>query len=125
MIAAKAHVISVVDDDPSLLKSLGRLLRAHGFEAHLFSSAESFLKADRDEKASCLVLDIHLGGISGIELQHELGRREYRIPVVIMTGKDAEATEQAARNAGCSAYLAKPFTTESLMDAISVALRAA
>ena len=122
---SKTPVVCVVDDDPSFLGSLGRLLRANGFEAHLFSSAESFLEADVEEKASCLVLDVQLGGISGIELQRELGRREYRIPVIIMTGKHAEATEQAARNAGCSAYLAKPFTTESLMDAISVALRAA
>ena len=119
---ATSHTILVVDDDPSLLQGLGRLLSANDFEAHLFSSAESFLEAARGVKASCLVLDIQLPGISGIELQRELARRGHEIPVIFMTGNGAEATERAARKAGCVAYLAKPFKMEALIEAIRKAL---
>jgi CheY-like chemotaxis protein len=120
-ILAIPTVIFVVDDDPSLLKSVGRSLRAHGYEARTFPSAEAFQAVERSE-ASCLVLDIHLGGTSGIELQRELARSGSSIPVVFITGNDNEATERAAKEAGCIAYLAKPFTTKALMDAVNKAL---
>jgi FixJ family two-component response regulator len=111
-------VISVVDDDPSFLKSVGRLLRANGFEARLFSSAEEFLEAGQSD-ATCLVLDIQLGEISGIELQRNLLRSGSAIPVVFITANDSEAVQRAARDVGCIGYLTKPFPPNALIDAIS------
>jgi FixJ family two-component response regulator len=113
-------VIFVVDDDPSLLKSVGRLLRANGLEAQLFSSAEALLEAGHSE-ATCLVLDIQLGGISGIELQRKLLRSGYTIPVVFITANDSEAAQRAAKEVGCVGYLTKPFAPKALMDAVSKA----
>jgi FixJ family two-component response regulator len=84
---AKTNAIFVIDDDPSFLKSVGRALSAQGFEARLFSSAESFQQTDQGE-ASCLVLDIQLGGMSGIDLRRELVRSGSQIPVVFITAND-------------------------------------
>ena len=114
-------VIFVVDDDPDMLRSLARLLKAHGFETRAFPSAEAFLAQADQADATCLILDIQLGGVSGIELRRELSRSGSPVPVVFITANDNEATERAAIEAGCVAFLSKPFTARALLDAVGKA----
>jgi FixJ family two-component response regulator len=108
------NTVFVVDDDGSMLQSIGRLLRQHGFEAILFNSAEAFERHGNIERALCVVLDINLSDGSGIDLRRSLG-----VPnVVFMTGNDRHETRMAAIEVGCIAYLTKPFSAKSLIDAI-------
>ena len=114
-------IVFVVDDDPSVLRGLQRLLKAHGFDAKLFDSAESFLLHAQVDEALCLVLDINLTGKSGIELRRELTAAGSSVPVIFMTANDSTATCRAAQDAGCIAYLPKPFSAQLLMEALRLA----
>src|SRR6202045_4014583 len=118
---ARSTVVIVVDDDASLLKSVARLLAHHGISSRTFASAEALLESDSVQTATCLLLDIHLGGISGIELQRRLAASGSKCPVIFMTGNDDEATRNDAVDVGCIAYLRKPFARDVLMDAIGKA----
>ena len=120
----ESKAIYVVDDDPSILKGTGRLLRALGFGVETFSSAEDFLARANPMDAMCLVLDIHLSGASGIDLQRQLSRAGSTVPVIFVTGKDSDTTRKAAMQAGCTAYLPKPFSANALLDGINRALGA-
>jgi FixJ family two-component response regulator len=113
------HTIAVVEDDPSMLRGLIRLLSAHGFRVQRFTSAESFLDDIATCEAKCLVVDVHLGGISGIALRRQLAASGRDLPVIFMTGIDSDATRQDALDAGCIAYLRKPFLAKLLIDAIN------
>jgi FixJ family two-component response regulator len=115
----RMRTIAVIDDNPSMLKGLDRLLSAHGFRVHTFTSAELFLENFAACEADCLLLDIHLGGISGIDLQRRLTSSGTDLPVIFMTAIDNEATRQEAFDAGCVAYLRKPFLAKMLIDAIN------
>jgi FixJ family two-component response regulator len=115
------RTIAVVDDDLSTLQGLNRLLSAHGFRVQTFASAESFLDDIDKCEANCLLLDIHLGGISGIELQRQLISSRRTLPVIFMTAIDDEVTRQKAFDLGCVAYLKKPFLAKLLIDAINSA----
>ena len=117
------HTIAVVEDDPSMLQGLSRLLSVHGFRVKKFSSAESFLEDVARCEANCLLVDIHLGGISGIDLKRRLTSSGSDLPVIFMTGIDNEATRQEAFDAGCVAYLRKPFLAKLLIDAINSVVR--
>ena len=119
--AAQPAVVIVVDDDPGFLKSVARLLAHHGIESRTFASAESFLDSESMRTATCLLLDIHLGGISGIELQRQLAASGSNCPVIFMTANDDEPTRNEAMDAGCIAYLRKPFTRHALLHAIGKA----
>lgn len=112
------RTIAVVDDNPSMLQGLNRLLSAHGLRVRTFASAEAFLEAYIECEADCLLLDIHLGGISGIDLQRQLIASGRELPVIMMTAIDNEVTRQEAFDAGCVAYLKKPFLSKLLIDAI-------
>jgi FixJ family two-component response regulator len=113
------RTIAVVDDNPSMLQGLNRLLSAHGFRVRTFASAESFLESFAECEADCLLLDIRLGGgISGIDLQRRLTSSGSELPVIMMTAIDNEVTRQEAFDAGCVAYLRKPFLAKLLIDAI-------
>jgi FixJ family two-component response regulator len=114
------RTIAVVDDDPSLLQGLNRLLSAHGFRVQTFGSAELFLDDIAKSEADCLVLDIHLGGISGIDLQRQLIASGRKLPVIFMTAIDNDATHEKAVDVGCIAYLRKPFLAKLLIDAINM-----
>jgi len=114
-------VVALVEDDPSVLTGLQRLLSARGFEAEPFASAEAFLDGAAASKAGCLVLDIHLGGMSGIELRRRLAVSGSAIPVIFMTAFDDELTQREAVEAGCIAYLHKPFSAHSLIAALEMA----
>jgi FixJ family two-component response regulator len=113
------RTIAIVDDNPSLLQGLSRLLSAHGFRVQTFASAELFLEDIAKCEADCLLLDIHLAGISGIDLQRQLTSSGTDLPVIFMTGIDNVATRQEAFDAGCVAYLRKPFLAKLLIDAIN------
>jgi FixJ family two-component response regulator len=114
----RVRTIAIIDDNPSMLQGLDRLLSALGFHVRTFSSAESFLENIATCKADCLLLDIHLGGISGIDLRRRLTSSGSELPVIFMTAIDNEATRQEAFDAGCIAYLKKPFLAKLLVEAI-------
>jgi FixJ family two-component response regulator len=115
----RMRTIAVVEDDPSMLQGLNRLLLAHGFRVQTFASAELFLEGIAKCEMDCLLLDIHLDGISGIDLQRQLTSSGTNLPVIFMTAIDDEATRQEAFDAGCIAYLRKPFLAKLLIDAIN------
>jgi FixJ family two-component response regulator len=116
-----AITVAVVDDDPSMLKGVERLLNAHGFGTEVFTSAEDFLDRGDQSKVGCLILDVNLGGMSGIELWHRLQAAGSALPVVFVTGVDDEATRATALRAGCVAFLRKPFLGNLLIEAIEKA----
>lgn len=110
--------VILVDDDPAILRSVGRLLEQYGFSVALFDSVEAFqTRADLDD-AFCIVLDINLKDGSGIELRRRLSELGVLLPVIFITGNDSVAMRDAALQAGCAAYLAKPFPARSLIEPI-------
>ena len=112
--------IAVVEDDPSFLRALGRLLGAAGFGVAPFASAEEFLASDSVGAISCLVLDIHLGGMTGFDLQQRLAAAGSPIPTIFITAHDDAITRERARSG--VAYLRKPFREDALLGAIREAL---
>lgn len=114
--------IFAVDDDPNFLGSVVRLLRSNGLTVRAFPSAEALQQYGELSGAACLLLDIHLGGMSGIELHRQLKRRGSSVPVVFMTGSDSDATRRSAEEEGCFAYLRKPFAETELFAAIAGAM---
>jgi FixJ family two-component response regulator len=110
--------VAVVDDDPSMLKGVERLLKAHGFGTEVYASAEAFLDRPDQSNVNCLVLDINLGGMSGIELSRLLRASGSVLPIVFLTGVDDEARRATALSAGGTAYLNKPFPGNLLIEAI-------
>ena len=119
---AQPSVVIVVDDNAGFLKSMARLLALHGIHSRTFASAEALLESDSVQTATCLLLDIHLGGISGIELLRLLAASGSKRPVIFMTASDDEATRNEAMDARCIAYLRKPFARQVLLDAIGKAV---
>jgi FixJ family two-component response regulator len=115
------NVVFVVDDDPGMLRSVARLLRQSGYASLLFPSAEAF-RSHRDfGEAVCALLDINLGDGSGIELRHGLKAAGNAVPVIYMTGNDTPAVREAALQSGCLAYLTKPLSAKSLIEALNAA----
>ncbi len=114
----KRTTVYVVDDHPSMLRSVRRLLRAHGFQSVLFHTAEALQNNGKFDRAFCIILDINLGDGSGIELRHGLAVAGVTLPVIYITGNYSEATRMAAIESGCLAYLTKPFTATSLIQAV-------
>ena len=114
------RLIAVVEDDDSARNALGRLLEAGGFETALFDSAESFIASrSAPHDCLCLVLDIHLTGMSGIELQRRLRAEGSRLPIVMVTGSRADVIREHAERAGCSAFLLKPFSAERIFGVLA------
>ncbi len=112
------RIVAVVDDDPSMLRAAASLLDALGFATETFASAEDFLDHCDTSQVDVLLLDINLGGISGIELQHRLAASNSVLPVIFMTAIDDELLRGEALRSGCIACLRKPFQVRCLMDAI-------
>ena len=117
----KRNVVFVVDDDLGTLNGLKRLLREHGYDSVVFSSAEEFRNHDDFESACCVVLDIDLNNESGIELRHRLRAAGISLPVIYITANDSPAIRLAAIESGCIAYLTKPFRAKSLIEPIEKA----
>jgi FixJ family two-component response regulator len=110
--------IAVVDDDAAMRQSIQRLLQARGYTVSIFESAEAFLESELSESAVGLVIDIHLGGMSGIELRRQLSPEMSKIPIVFITAHDDDTTRIKALAAGCVDYLQKPFAADRLTDAL-------
>ena len=110
--------MAVVEDDPSFRRALSRSLVLRGFRSEVFASAEEFLQHPGALNADCLVLDIHLGGMSGFELRGELAKRPSSPPIIFITAFDEPATRERALEAGAAGYLQKPFDEDSLLQAI-------
>jgi FixJ family two-component response regulator len=112
----------VVDDDPLLRASLGRLLRSVGLDVQLFATVDEFLKFDRPDRPSCLVLDVRLPGRSGLDFQRDLAAANIGLPIVFITGYgDIPMTVQAMKQ-GAIEFLTKPFRDQDLLDAIHTGL---
>jgi FixJ family two-component response regulator len=114
----RRKIIAVVDDDPSMLSATENLLDVHGYRTALYNSAEDFLSSGCANEVDCLLLDIHLGGLSGIELRRQLAASHAKLPVIFMTAVDNEGLRQQALKSGCIACLRKPFPARQLIDAI-------
>ena len=112
------ELVFVVDDDPSMLKGIMRLLRENGFDAEPFASGDALLRQGDFSKAFCAILDINLNGRSGIELRRDIANKDSRLPVIFITGNDSDANRSAAIEAGCIAYLTKPFSARSLIEPV-------
>lgn len=115
-------IVFVVDDDASLREALRSLLRSVGLQVELFASAQEFLQRKRPEGPSCLVLDVRLPGISGLDFQRRLAEADIRIPIIFITGHGDIPMSVRAMKAGAVEFLTKPFRDQDLLDAAHVAL---
>lgn len=115
-------LVFVIDDDPAVRSSLKFLISTVGLRVESFDSAESFLKREPFETPSCLVLDVRLRGLSGLDFQRDLAARNSRIPIVFITGHGDIPMSVRAMKAGAVEFLTKPFRDQDLLDAIRVAL---
>lgn len=116
-------LISVVDDDESVRESLSGLIRSVGFGVMVFASAEEFLGSNRLLDTDCLILDVRMPGMSGIDLQRRLAASHTSIPVIFITAHGDEEARVRALNGGAVDYLLKPFSEEALLKAIDTALK--
>jgi RNA polymerase sigma factor (sigma-70 family) len=117
-----APVVFVVDDDPSVRSSLKRLISTVGLQVESFESADTFLQRKPPDTPSCLVLDVRLRGLSGLDFQRELAARNIRIPIVFITGHGDIPMTVKAMKAGAIEFLTKPFRDQDLLDAVRIAL---
>lgn len=116
-------VIGIVDDDSSVRESTQLLLRSAGYRAEIFASAQEFLDSVRHSEAACLILDVFMPGMDGLELQRRLNEAQQQIPIIFITAHATENEEQRARKAGALDFLRKPVNDEELLGAIQMALR--
>ena len=120
---ANSPLISVVDDDDSVRESLGGLIRSVGFAVKVFASAEEFLNSDHLRNTDCLILDVRMPGMNGLELQRQLAASYCKIPIIFITAHGDEEVRARALNGGAVDYLLKPFSEEALLNAIDAALK--
>lgn len=122
VVLPRRNLVFVVDDDPGMLRSIARMLRQFGYAGLQFSSAEAFENHRDFDGVVCVLLDINLGDVSGIDVRHRLTATGNNVPVIFMTGNDKPAVRMAAVQSGCLAYLTKPFFAESLVQSLKQAL---
>jgi FixJ family two-component response regulator len=115
-------LVYVVEDDASVMKGLARLLRAWSYDVRLCASAQEFLDGPGSREADCLILDVHMPGLSGLDLQQALQERGAGVPVVFVTGHGDAAAQVDALDHGAVAFLKKPFTDQELLTAVTRAL---
>ena len=114
--------VLIIDDDPDLRSSVGRLLRSVGMDARLFASVPDFLKSNRPNGPSCLVLDVRLPGQSGLDFQRELATSNIQLPIIFITGHGDIPMSVQAMKGGAIEFLAKPFREQDLLEAIRLGL---
>ena len=114
--------VFVIDDDPSMRRSLDTLLRSVALDVHLFSSAQEFMHAKRPETPGCLVLDVRLPGMSGLTFQQELAKAGVALPIIFISGHGDVPMTVRAMKAGAAEFLTKPFDDQVLLDAIYAAI---
>jgi FixJ family two-component response regulator len=115
-------IVFVVDDDASMREALDGLLRSAGLNPRTFASAGAFLQHTRPDVAACLILDVRMPGLSGLELQRELAEQQHAVPIIFLTGHGDIPTTVRAMKAGAAEFLSKPFCDDELLDAVRQAL---
>ena len=123
--SASLPVVFVVDDDASVREALGSLIRSIGLRVEAFASAQEFFAAKRPDAICCLILDVRLPGVSGLDFQAELTKAKIQIPIIFITGHGDIPMSVKAMKAGAVEFLTKPFRDQDLLDAIQVALERA
>ena len=122
---ANVPLVSVVDDDESVRESLRGLIRSVGFRVEAFASAEEFSNSEQLHATDCLILDVRMPGMTGLELQRHLAASEHDIPIIFITAHASdESVRSRALRDGAVAYLTKPFSEEALLEAINTAVTA-
>jgi FixJ family two-component response regulator len=121
--APKAALIAIVDDDEWVRKSLARLIKAAGFRTQTFASAEDFVASGNYEESACIILDLRLPGMSGLDLQARLAAEHKLVPIVFVSAHDEPGVRTQAVQAGAVAFLGKPVDDRALLDAIDLALK--
>jgi FixJ family two-component response regulator len=116
-------IVYVVDDEPSIRNSMKELAESVGLQVHMFATAQEFLRSQRPDVPGCLVLDVRLPGLSGLDFQAELIRADVRIPIVFITGHGDIPMTVRAMKAGAVDFLAKPFRDQDLLDAVAIAIQ--
>ena len=118
-----SSLISIVDDDDSVRESLSGLIRSVGFRVMVFASAEEFLNSNHLSDTDCLILDVRMPGMNGLDLQRRLAASHMSIPVIFITAHGDEETRVRALNGGAVEYLLKPFSEDALLKGIDKALK--
>jgi len=118
----KSRLVAILDDDELIRGALQGLLKAVGLPAQAFASAEEFLKSEQRQQIACLIADIRMPGMSGLELQAQLNNERCRIPIIFITAHGDEKMRMQALRAGAVEFLAKPFDDEVLLESVRAAL---
>lgn len=118
----RQKVIAIIDDDPLVLQGTDQLLKALGFRTECYASAEAFIDAAMKSEASCLVVDMHMGGMTGLEMGYQLSTMGLTLPIIFVTGSQDDAVRKGALEFGCVAYLSKPYRSEVLTKALADAI---
>jgi FixJ family two-component response regulator len=119
----RVPLISIVDDDDALRNSLDDLIRSIGFRTQGFPSADAFLSANQARDTACLILDVRMPGMNGLDLQRQIVAANWRIPIIFITSHGDDDARARALQAGAVAFLYKPFREEDLLNAIDAALK--
>jgi FixJ family two-component response regulator len=122
VIQNKTKLVVVVDDDDSIRSAVQDLLDAVGLPARAFESAEEFLRSGKQQETACLIADIRMPGMSGLELQAQLNAEHCRIPIIFITAHGDEKMRMQALRAGAVEFMAKPFNDEALLESVRAAL---
>ena len=120
----QAPLVAIVDDDASVRQSTDRLIRSFGYRTQVFASGQEFLRSGTAERASCVLLDVRMPGMDGLEVQRNLVERGVEIPIVFLTGRASDEEERRARSAGAVEFLRKPVAQASLRQTIDNVIRA-
>lgn len=115
--------VAIVDDEEGIRKALGRLLRAAGMQTHGYANGQEFLTAAAERRPDCVVLDLHMPGISGLQVLRKLKISGLLLPIVVITAHDDPETREQCLSSGARAYLRKPLEDRLLLNAISAAMR--
>ena len=118
----RAAIISIVDDDESVRAAMSSLVRSLGYEAREFASAEAFLASPRRQDTACLITDVHMPGMSGLDLQAVLLAREQVVPIIFITAFPADNLRQRAEAAGAAGFFSKPVDSQMIIHCLDAAL---
>jgi FixJ family two-component response regulator len=118
----KSAIISIIDDDVAARSGLAALMRAKGFDAKAYESAEDFLRVDAQDTSQCIITDIQMPGLSGIELKQRLNDRKCTIPVIMITARTEKRLHDLAIESGAFCLLRKPFKSQALLECVERAL---